>query len=290
MPAFFLYGEPPRAPDEATVHVETIAARSRQHGWRIAAHRHADLQQVLIVQRGRADVRLDGGRGVLTGPAVVIVPPGCVHAFGFQAGTRGIVISFAAARVAALAAAADPLRQLLRRGVMASLSPDQVGATDLGALCAMLLREFERSAAGRESVLWALLTALVGNIGRLVEPQGHRDGSPATARQRELVARFREVIERRCREHPPLAEYARALDVSVARLRRACHAVTGQHPGALVQARLLVEAQRQLRYTTMTIAEVGYYLGFEDPAYFTRFFGRLAGQSPSLFRGQRPIP
>jgi AraC family transcriptional activator of pobA len=46
----------------------------------------------------------------------------------------------------------------------------------------------------------------------------------------------------------------------------------------------MVEAKRLLLYTGMTVAEVGYDLGFEDPAYFTRFFAEREGRAPSAFR------
>ena len=95
VPAFFLYGEPLRAPDERTVHVETIATRSRLHDWKIRAHRHRDLHQVLIVWRGSVEAQLDGRRETLSGPGVVIVPPGTVHAFRFAKDTDGLVATFA---------------------------------------------------------------------------------------------------------------------------------------------------------------------------------------------------
>ena len=52
----------------------------------------------------------------------------------------------------------------------------------------------------------------------------------------------------------------------------------------LVHQRLLIEAERQLRYTAMSIAKIAYYLGFEDPAYFTRFFSARVRVSPRTFR------
>jgi AraC family transcriptional activator of pobA len=36
----------------------------------------------------------------------------------------------------------------------------------------------------------------------------------------------------------------------------------------------------------MTVAQVADVLGFADPAYFSRFFKRLTGLSPSDFRSQ----
>ncbi len=47
---------------------------------------------------------------------------------------------------------------------------------------------------------------------------------------------------------------------------------------------MLLEAKRTLSYTNMTVAETAYYLGFADPAYFSRFFSKHAGQSPAAFR------
>jgi AraC family transcriptional activator of pobA len=37
----------------------------------------------------------------------------------------------------------------------------------------------------------------------------------------------------------------------------------------------------------MTVAEVGYHLGFEDPAYFSRFFAKQERRSPRAFRVER---
>ena len=36
----------------------------------------------------------------------------------------------------------------------------------------------------------------------------------------------------------------------------------------------------------MTISEIGYSLGFDDPTYFSRFFSTQAGESPAEFRSR----
>src|ERR1044072_626931 len=58
-------------------------------------------------------------------------------------------------------------------------------------------------------------------------------------------------------------------------LRNACLAVEGQPPSAILHDRIIVEARRNLVYSDMTIAQIAYWLGFQDPAYFTRFFTRM---------------
>ena len=78
--------------------------------------------------------------------------------------------------------------------------------------------------------------------------------------------------------------YAREIGTSEAALRKSCVRVAGQSPTQLIHARMLIEAERQLRYTGMSITQIAYYLGFEDPAYFSRFFTKGMGASPRSFR------
>lgn len=283
VPAFFLYGEPLQPPDERLVHIETIAARSRLHDWVIRAHRHRDLHQVILIQRGRVAATLDGRAAALRAPAAIVVPPGAVHAFRFQPETAGFVISFAPSLAGELRGAGAPIPDLLERCACVALDRRALGKTDLTGLGRMLLREFGRSAPGRRLALSGLLAALLANLQRLL-PDASPGAPGASARDRELVARFREQLEQRFREHVGVGEYAARLQTSQTRLLRACLAVTGESPLELAHLRLLIEAERQLRYTSMPVTQVAYYLGFEDPAYFSRFFTRRMGVSPRLFR------
>jgi AraC family transcriptional activator of pobA len=163
------------------------------------------------------------------------------------------------------------------------LEPAKRGETDLWLLGAMLLREFGRSAKGRQSALRGLLGALLANAMRLAQP-GALISPTATPPDHELVARFRQHVERRFREHVGIANYAADMKTSESRLRRACLAVAGQSPVELVHLRLLVEAERELRYTSMSVTQIAYHLGFDDPAYFSRFFAQRMGVSPRAFR------
>jgi AraC family transcriptional activator of pobA len=52
----------------------------------------------------------------------------------------------------------------------------------------------------------------------------------------------------------------------------------------LIGARVLAEARHLLGTTGLTVAEVGYALGFEDASHFGRFFRQHAGCSPRAYR------
>ncbi|WP_313329399.1 helix-turn-helix domain-containing protein, partial [Stutzerimonas balearica] len=51
-----------------------------------------------------------------------------------------------------------------------------------------------------------------------------------------------------------------------------------------VNERLAREAQRQLAYTDLDVQQIARDLGFADAAYFSRFFRKQAGVTPSAFR------
>lgn len=287
VPAFYLYGESLQPPDERLIHIETIAARSRLHDWIIRPHRHRDLNQVLLIERGRVEARLDARVALLRAPAVILVPPGAVHSFRFQPETVGVVVSFAVTVADELRTVSPGLSEHLERCIAVVLDRAALRQTDLRPLAGMLLREFARSAPGRRLALRGTLAALLANLQRLL-PDTSQAAAAVSSRDRELVARFREQVEQRFRQHPALTGYAALLQTSERRLRRACLAVTGQSPVSVVHLRLLLEAERQLRYTSMSVTQVAYYLGFEDPAYFSRFFTRRMGMSPRAFRHGDP--
>lgn len=283
VPAFFLYGEPLRTPDAQAVHIETIAARSQPRGWTIQPHRHHALRQLLLVRSGGVEASIDGVVHQLRGPALLVLPAGCVHAFRFAAGTVGYVVSFNGPLPAATPGEEAGLRALFDHSGAHTLAPDELRATATLQVAELLLQEFLRAAPGRDLALRGLLATLLANLQRLVR-QPSAAGSEAASRDRLLVTQFRALVDAHFREHWGLDRYAETLGCSVARLRRACVAVAGQPPAQLVQQRLVVEAARQLRYTTTAVSEVAYGLGFADPAYFSRFFTRLMGVAPRPFR------
>ena len=55
-PLFHLYGDPPDDQAFDFIHVETIASRSSIHDWTIRAHRHRNLFQILLIERGGGEM------------------------------------------------------------------------------------------------------------------------------------------------------------------------------------------------------------------------------------------
>ena len=287
IPAYVLYGEAPQRVAGPLLHIETIEARSARHHWKIGPHLHQGLHQMILVLKGRGVVLADGRRSQYRPPAMLLMPVGSVHGFEFEPGTRGHVISVSADLLNGLAQREPGVATLFAQPSTIELGARELHATDLAQSVRMLAREFARPAAGAELALHGWLEVLIGNLLRL-SSRLPNPADPVVGQRQRLMARFGELVESRFREHQSVADFARALHVSESRLRNVCLASTGQPPIQVIHARIMLEAKRQLHYTGNPISEIAFALGFDDPAYFTRFFTRLGGCSPRAFRRRGP--
>lgn len=286
-PTYFLYGEAPRKVAGPLLHIETIEARSARHHWKIDPHRHHVLHQLVFVLNGCGVTLADGVRSQYRPPALVLTPAGTVHGFEFEPGTSGYVISISDQLLRELIRQDTGVEALFSRPLTLELRRELLRATDLARSVSMLAREYLREDAGHRIAMQGCLQVLLGNVLRFVDDLPSA-ADPAAGQRRSLLARFVGMIERRYRNSQSVPHYAAALGVSQSRLRSLCLALTGQSPIQLIHARVLLEAKRQLHYTDSAIGEIAASLGFEDAAYFTRFFSRRVGISPREFRRRGP--
>lgn len=94
---------------------------------------------------------------------------------------------------------------------------------------------------------------------------------------------FKLVVETSLTEQPSINSIAEKLALSTNSLYRIVKEYTGTSPKDYFINRLITEAQRKLRYSNISIKELAYELGFNDPDYFSRLFKKSTGKSASEF-------
>jgi AraC family transcriptional regulator, transcriptional activator of pobA len=289
LPAFALYGETTFPDSLDGLHIESIAARSRLHDWEIRPHLHAMLFQILYIRHGRAALTLDAGTRPLQGPCVVAVPAMAVHGFRFDERVDGRVITLSDAMLPRLLADAAGLRERLAQPCCLPLQRGSPDARGIDQACALLQAEYTGDAAWRSRALDVALLRLLLCLGRaLPPPAAHDAGAPP--RTLDIVQRYRALVDAQYRQQPPLTQLATAVGVSATHLNRACRRLLDRPALAVLHARILLEAQRELAYTAMSIKQIGLGLGFDDAGYFTRFFRRGTGSTPSQWRAAAHEP
>lgn len=284
----FLYGEPLRDADIRFIHVETIPARSRLHDWTIRPHAHRGLHQFLLITEGGGTFRAEAETRDFVAPALFVMPSGTAHGFAFRPETEGYVVTVAGELVDDAGRGDPAIRDLLKTWFCLDGAADALAGQDLPSAFEALAHEYAWSAPGRMPATEAHLTRILVGAARLA--LSHRaQGNAGGHRDALLVESFRRLVERDFRKGLPLGHYAAALRVSESSLSAACRRVVGEPALKVLHRRLLIEAQRYLVFSVMPVAEIGFALGFTDPAYFSRFFAKRAGLSPAAFRRERLI-
>lgn len=96
--------------------------------------------------------------------------------------------------------------------------------------------------------------------------------------------RFRQILEHHYRQLHTVKEYASRLNVSAKTLTNCVYESSHSTPLKIINERIILEAKRQLLHSDLKIKEIAFYLGFEDPSYFVKFFKRQTGYLPAEFR------
>ena len=285
LPLYELYGELGPAAVLDGLHLESIADRSRLHNWEISAHRHAALVQLLVIESGAARVQIDGRVLELRAPAVVWVPMLVVHGFAFTPDTEGHVVTLDQGRLRTLLDGSRGLWEALAASRAVALDAGSAASRSLLAVARALRDDYAGTAPWRSQVLDGAVLAAAALVARLPPLAGPAaQAAEPAGRALQHLARFREQVERQYRSHPTLDALVAPLGITATQLNRLCRRHLQCTALDVLHQRLLLEAKRELGYTTLQVQQIADGLGFADPAYFTRFFMRLTGLSPSAWR------
>lgn len=280
IPDFFVYGEPVRRLEVGFLHVETVSARENVHRGCVAAHKHPQLAQVTLWTRGKGVYRIEDRSWSFSAPTVSFVPSNVVHGFTIEAGADAIVVSVADD---ALAAIAPYTLLVLDAPVFVTACGDEDSWARLRSTIEAIQSEHAEALPGSGKVLPPLIAVALSYIARL----NTETADVALPAGWVLAGRLRRLIDRHFREDWPVDRYVAELGTTRHLLDKAAREVLGMGIRQAVGERRLVEAKRLLLFTIRTVEDIAYETGFNDPAYFSRFFANAVGTSPKAWRRER---
>ncbi len=104
--------------------------------------------------------------------------------------------------------------------------------------------------------------------------------------QIETIRQFNFLVDLHFKTKRKVKDYAELLHKSPKTLSNLFATYNQKTPQHIIQERIVLEAKRLLIFTDKQTQEIAYDLGFEDPAYFSRYFKKIAHQTPSAFKEQ----
>jgi len=115
----------------------------------------------------------------------------------------------------------------------------------------------------------------------------HVDARPVRElEQREKILKSMEQMRKTVAQPRALEEYAKAVGFSVSQYSYLFKRHFGISPMAHLAELRIQRAKELLGRTDLSIKEISWQLGFDDPLYFSRMFKKVAGVAPTKYRDE----
>jgi AraC-like DNA-binding protein len=153
----------------------------------------------------------------------------------------------------------------------------------LQLLSDVFIEEFKTSDSIQNEMLLVLLKRLIIYVTRLAR-LGYAPAKKLQDERFHIIRKFNLLVEKNFKSQHSVSFYAEQLCKAPKTLSNLFAIFNQKTPSHIIQERIIVEAKRLLCYTDRSIKHITFELGFEDVSYFSNFFKKNTGVSPSDFR------
>jgi AraC-like DNA-binding protein len=118
-------------------------------------------------------------------------------------------------------------------------------------------------------------------------PHTNEEHNTRGPQQNGLLHQFNNLLNQHFATHFDVLFYVQHLGTSVKALSRAMHARYGLSTKGVIDKRRVLEMKRMLRGTNLSIKEIAFALGFDEPTNMVKFFKKHVGVTPLTFRAEK---
>lgn len=162
------------------------------------------------------------------------------------------------------------------------LKLDDEESERLRTLFSVLEEEFTFRDANQEEMLRILLKRFIIRCTRLAREQLLKSNEKQS--DIDLVRQFNVLVEEHFKTKKSVGEYAELMYKSPKTISNVFGEYSEISPLQVIHNRVIMEAKRMLLYTDKTAKEIGYELGYSDPAQFSKLFKKHTGMTTTEFK------
>jgi len=151
------------------------------------------------------------------------------------------------------------------------------------SLFELIKNEYEQDKEGSTRIIASSLELIFTQMGRLTK----RNQSKETHPKEKTYRTFRKLLDEHLFDYHLVKKYADLLNITPKHLNEITKERTQKTPSELIAEKRILEAQRQLLYSSQTISEIAHQLGFSSPSHFGTFFKKNVGFTPDQYRTEK---
>lgn len=250
-------------------------------------HRHTYFEMVWVTS-GKGVCSIDLERHTISNDAVYLISPGHVHYLQTEEQARGFIISFGQEFIHLDSGLASGIAQpeLSKADSSIFVIEDPNEKTDMQQIMACMQKEFISYSLLRPGIMSGWLRIFLSYLNGLSRQKIVKSDQ---SKNMELVKKFYACLEKDFLKKKMVVEYANDLFISPNYLNEIVKRVSGFTASHHIQQRIILEAKRLAIYSSASMKEIAYLLGFEDIAYFSKFFKTFSGTNFRDFKRNRSL-
>ena len=159
-------------------------------------------------------------------------------------------------------------------------------ASEMKEFAERMIKEYNTHQLFREEMLRRYLKIFFIYLSRQFHGIAHTTRQTRTI---ELVQKFMSLLDKHFKMEKKVSGYADLLFVTPNYLNEIIKKTTGYSAGYHIRQRIVLEAKRQATFSNICMKQIGYHLGFNDMAHFSKFFKSATGMNFTDFKKEKVV-
>ncbi|MEZ4605399.1 MAG: helix-turn-helix transcriptional regulator [Deinococcales bacterium] len=246
-------------------------------------HRH-NMHEILVVTQGEAEHSVDEKRYWIEKSSLCLIAKGQVHDFHHFENFKMWGVFFLEDMLDE--ALIPRILSLFSLQVIQHFSLDRTSFDILLNIMQAIKKLLkDQDGYSKEIMLKHYLSLLILQIDKF-KRQNYQEHHPkqGAAEYYDIAQALLALLASYAQKERSVDFYAKQLNLSSRKLSQITQEVLGKKSKLLIEEHLNLKAKRLLRFSHLNMQSIAYELGFDDPAYFARFFKKHNGIAPSEYR------
>lgn len=241
-----------------------------------------DFYSILFLDSCHGEIEIDNHKIYFNCPKVVIIQPNSISKINLHPEATGRIVSFTETFFS-LRYNNNALHDFsfFENDCKPYMALTTFQKEHLNTFFELFEYEYNAILKDKNKVLRSYLNILLVQLERIYNPEKN---SRVHNSKNEKIKEFEKLVEQHFKENKMPSFYAKKLHVTPNYLNKICNSEVGKTAGDIIRKRVIIEAQRLLHYTNLSINEIGHDLGFENTSYFVTFFKKQTQVTPEQFR------
>ncbi|OAQ43491.1 hypothetical protein A5893_17280 [Pedobacter psychrophilus] len=267
-----------KLPDEKRILFEIISLSNLDREIPPSIHRH-NFYEIVIITKGETKQIVDFKTYNVTEKEVLIIPKGSIHQGSFKEKLEGYIVLFTPEFLTKEQGDLLAHFEIFNASINTNLLTfDNEEWNDVLQFFTLLQKEYFQN-KNNKNTLRFLFLAFATKINDFM-PLNYF----LKSYQKPALKFFFDLLETHFKNEHLVNFYANKLKITSKILTQTLFNATGKNTLQLINERLILEAKRELLFSSKSIKEIAFELGFEDQLYFSKLFKKNTTFAPQEFK------